>query len=138
MIKWFILGMLARQFISLIAWIVWDSDDKTVICSTGIWYLIAITVANIFRKILTWYVKIFYGYYIIKYDKKDWQCYSILCPKYKAKKTFKIIYPEQTEIKDLPLKGVKQKSLQGTASISDIKIAHQQIKRLDLTEYGQE
>ena len=138
MIKWFILGMLIRQFISLIAWRVWDSDDKTVICSTGIWYPIVITFEYIFHKILTWYVKTFYGYYTIKYDKEDWQYYNILYPKHKAKKTFKIIYPEQTKIKDLPLKGVKQKSMQGTASISDIKIAHREMKRLDLTEYGQE
>ena len=138
MIKWFVLGMLTRQFISLIAWLMWDSDDKTAIFSTGIWYLITIILGYIFRKILNWYVKIFYGYYILKYDKEDWQCYSILYPKYKAKKTFKIIYPEQTEIKDLPLKSVKQKSMRNTISISDIKTAYKQIKRLNLTEYGQE
>lgn len=137
MIKWFILGMLARQFISLIAWLIWDSDDKTVMCSTGIWAVVRCCIKFIYTKVSYWICEKYFKRYVIK--KENHINDQIIYPKYKAEKIFKKIYvSEDGTTNQFPEKSVIQVPMYYRRTLSELLKEYRYANKISLSQYGQE
>lgn len=137
MIKWFILGMLTRQFISLVAWLIWDSDVETVWCSTGICGLVWYCIAFIYREISYWICEKYFKRYVIK--KEDNEIEQIIYPKHKAEKIFKVIYvSDDGTTSHFPEKSVIQVPMFYKRTLRELLKEYHFANKISLSQYGQE
>lgn len=137
MIKWFILGVLAQQLISFIAWLVWESDDKTAWCSTGIWTVIWCCIAFIYKKISYWVCKKYFRRYVIKKENRIID--QIIYPKHKAEKIFKVIYvSEDGTTNQFPEKSVIQVPIYYRRTLKELLKEYRYADKISLSQYGQE
>lgn len=137
MIKWFVLGVLTRQFISLIAWLMWDSDDKTALCSTGVWAIIWCCINFICTKVGYWICEKYFKRYVIR--KENRTVYQIIYPKHKAEKIFKVIYvSEDGTTNHFPENSVVQVPMYYKRTLSELLKEYRYANKISLSQYGQE
>lgn len=137
MIKWFILGMLARQFISLMAWVIWDSDDKTAWCSTGVFGLVWYCMIFIYKKISFLICKKIFRRYVIRKENRVIE--QIVYPKHKAEKIFKVIYvSDDGTTSHFPENSVIQVLMYYKRTLSELIKEYRYANKISLSQYGQE
>ena len=137
MIKWFILGMLAQQFISLIAWLMWDSDDKTAWCSAGIWAVVWRCISFVYTKVSYWICEKYFRRYVIRKENRTID--QIIYPKHKAEKIFKVIYvSEDGTTNHFPEKSVVQVPMYYRRTLSELLKEYRYANKISLSQYGQE
>lgn len=137
MIKWFILGMLTRQFISLIAWLMWDSDDKTVWCSVGVWGVVWCCIDFVYKKVSYLICEKYFRRYVIR--KENHTIDQIIYPKHKAEKIFKVIYvSEDGTTNHFPKKSVVQVPMYYKRTLSELLKEYRYANKISLSQYGQE